>query len=260
VNSSAPAPKLFITGDATPDYHYFPATASRLRRLAPRTKIIFLVRDPILHSCSTFRYHQQQRDLRKQRQYGQQQQQQQHGNRSSVSVDSVDLAGHTLAHWTAIFAEEIDRCLQRQQQHPDLHPPSACFFPPFASHLNFFGRAAYQRQIDVWLEYFPPQQLLVISAERFFNQPREALDRVGKFLGLSTHDYTDQLLRRKWNGPNDEQRANYGEHGDVDARLGEHDDCISNPPSQLIQGLARFNLSYSHFLRRATGTGVLHFL
>jgi hypothetical protein len=122
--------------------------------------------------------------------------------------------------------------------------------------LNFFGRAAYQHQLRAWLEHFPPQQLLVISAERFFLEPRQALEQVEDFLGLSPHVYADELLGRKWKGPDQEQPVG-------GARLGGNgsdDECVRNPPLAIVEGMRRFNLSYAEFFRYVKETGVPHFL
>ena len=75
------------------------------------------------------------------------------------------------------------------------------------SHLNYFGRSAYRRQLDAWLAHFPPSQLMVVAAERLFAEPLPVLRRVERFLGLAPHEYDQTTIATKWRGPNDDGRA-----------------------------------------------------
>jgi len=61
---------------------------------------------------------------------------------------------------------------------------------PFApSRKDAFSRGFYAEQLKRVLEYFPRSQVLVTISERFRTAPRQELQRIGAFLGLSKSAY-----------------------------------------------------------------------
>jgi hypothetical protein len=185
------------------------------------------------------------------------------------SITSVDDA-RSFHHWCQVFAEEIRACINN----PDTHVPkflwedgdndqgidndqvadeghderearssrrrrkeglrSACLSPPVSSHINFFGRVAYRAQLDAWLEYFPPSQLLVLSAERFFAEPTTVLAVVEEFLGLTPHKYELSVLANKWQGPGNNGASVSAAENDLEPSLGQHGPRSESEPRSAI--------------------------
>ena len=45
-------------------------------------------------------------------------------------------------------------------------------------------RGVYVDQLERWMNYFPPDQILILKSEEFFNNPSLVFDKVLNFLGL----------------------------------------------------------------------------
>lgn len=53
-------------------------------------------------------------------------------------------------------------------------------------HHSYKCRGLYKKQIERFLNYFPWQQILVLSSEEFFSEPHDTLRRVFNFVGVDT--------------------------------------------------------------------------
>lgn len=140
--------RLALAGEATPYYMLHPMAAYRAWKLMPLAKIIILLRDPVTRAYS--HYHHE-----------------------------VRLGQESLSFEEAIEAEpsrtagEADR-LRREPTYRSLS----------YQHYTYLERGIYWAQIRQWLNYFPPNQFLILSSERLFESPAPAYRRVLKFLGL----------------------------------------------------------------------------
>jgi hypothetical protein len=54
------------------------------------------------------------------------------------------------------------------------------------SHQNYsyLSRGIYINQLEVWNNYFPKEQFLVLRSEDLFSNPRTTLERTTEFLGM----------------------------------------------------------------------------
>lgn len=51
-------------------------------------------------------------------------------------------------------------------------------------HFTYKSRGRYKEQLDRYLEFFPAHQILLINSEELFNNPHESLKRVFNFVGV----------------------------------------------------------------------------
>lgn len=72
------------------------------------------------------------------------------------------------------FAAEEDR-LRRAASEPGQRP---------LGRLGYRRRGLYAEQLERYYRHFPREQLLVLRAESLFENPRDTIDRVCRFLGL----------------------------------------------------------------------------
>lgn len=77
----------------------------------------------------------------------------------------------------------------------------SCFFPPATHHLNFFGRAAYERQLRLYRKFFLDTQMMVIETNTLFSSPQSTLDCIVDFLSLPRFVFSAEALSTKLNGP-----------------------------------------------------------
>lgn len=51
-------------------------------------------------------------------------------------------------------------------------------------HYSYLSRGTYADQLEVWMKYFPEEQMLILRSEDFFDDPRRTLGKVLAFLDL----------------------------------------------------------------------------
>jgi hypothetical protein len=56
---------------------------------------------------------------------------------------------------------------------------------------SYLARSRYAEQLERWLELYPREQFLFLTAEEMFADPQHALDSVHEFLGLPRHRLGD---------------------------------------------------------------------
>ena len=63
---------------------------------------------------------------------------------------------------------------------------------------SYVFRSLYHDQVHRWLRLFPRQQVMIIQAERFFENPADTMNDVAEFLRLEPFEFqsADQLKRR----------------------------------------------------------------
>jgi sulfotransferase family protein len=134
--------------DATPYYLMHPQVPLRASRLIPAARIIVLLRDPVDRAYS--HYHHE-----------------------------VRLGFETLTFEQAIEAEPAR--IAGELQKLDADPSYAGFN---YQHFTYLERGIYSVQIRRWLNYYRPDQILILSSEQFFQSPAAEYRKVLKFLDL----------------------------------------------------------------------------
>lgn len=66
---------------------------------------------------------------------------------------------------------------------------------------SYVFRSLYHDQVKRWMAIFPADQLLIMQSERFFDDPRSQMAKVGAFLGLTDFDFASSpRLQKIWGG------------------------------------------------------------
>jgi len=63
-------------------------------------------------------------------------------------------------------------------------------------HHSYKSRGLYKEQLERYLDYFPREQILVLSSDELFNEPNDILKRVFDFVGVNTEFKVDKLKAR----------------------------------------------------------------
>jgi len=138
-----------LTGEATPDYILHPHTPKRIAKLMPKVKLIVLLRNPVdraySHYWHNFRY---------------------------PNIESLS------------FEEAIEKENERLagEMEKMLHDPTYYSFN--YNWYSYLTRGIYLAQLKNWMEYFPQEQLLILSSEDFYEKTPEIFAKVQQFLDL----------------------------------------------------------------------------
>ena len=164
--SQFPLPKLKgerkpITGEATPDYLFYPDAARRAAQVVPQARLIVLLRNPVDRAYS--HYHHQ---IRKGRE--------------------------TLAFEEAIEAEQARLHGEMDKMPEDKLPTSSN-----QKRFLYLSRGVYVDQLLRWSEFFAKEQMLVLKSEDFFERAPETLKLVLDFLHLSDWNPETWEVRNK---------------------------------------------------------------
>lgn len=144
-----------ITGEATPDYLFYPAVPQRVSRDLPGVRLIALLRDPVARACS--HYHHER----------------------ALGFEDLPLE--------AALAAETDRL--RGEEDRVRNDPRYVSFPLL--HHSYRSRGLYAEQIERWLDVVPRERFLILQAERLFTEPRAVMEEAFAFLGLPPHPARD---------------------------------------------------------------------
>jgi len=137
-----------LVGEATPEYIFHPYAAARIKKSLPDVKAIVLLRNPIERAFSAW----------------------------SMGVRQ---GWEELSFENALLKE-------RERLASDLHKMmlDEDHYGFEWNHHSYLLRGHYSSQIENWLLNFKPENLLVLSAERFFFQTKEEFKKVCDFLEL----------------------------------------------------------------------------
>jgi len=181
-----------ITGEATPEYLYYPATAARLHGYNPALKLIALIREPVARAYSAWNMFRQH-----------------HGNGLEKLLSDLRL-----------YQPEVRDGLYRMLSKP--------VFPSFEEVVadefellergghelepSFVRRGLYAQQLRRYLGLFARDQLLVIESRDLRSRLHETLDQVTAFLGVPAFDWSSVELgsihERQYEAPIAEATAN----------------------------------------------------
>lgn len=130
------------TFEASPLYIFNPLAPKRIFNLLPEVKIIAILRNPTERAISHY-FHEKQ------------------NGRESLSI------------YEALQREEkrLESVIKEEDYKNDAF-----------IHHSYKSRGLYRGQLKKYLDYFPPQQILVINSGEFFAEPDNVLRRVFKFV------------------------------------------------------------------------------
>jgi hypothetical protein len=138
-----------VTGEGSPYYLFHPHAPARAARVVPDAKLIVMLRDPTERAYS----HYQQEFAR--------------GYDGAPSFEAaLDLEPERLRG-------------ERERMLADERYDSRSY-----QHHSYMARGDYLDQIQAWREHFPAEQLLILSAEAFFADPRSGVEQAQRFLDL----------------------------------------------------------------------------
>lgn len=141
-----------ITGEATPEYLFYPAIPERVFRAIPDVRLIVLLRNPVDRAYSHY-----QHAVRGIGGVG----------RESVSFEeAVTLARRSLIGSGGELLPDPDR---------------DSFDGGYRSYL---ARGIYVRQLERWFRYFDRDRFLVLDSQELFDKPEETTQRTVAWLGL----------------------------------------------------------------------------
>jgi Sulfotransferase domain len=137
-----------LSGDATPYYLRDPRAPMRAHQFLSSARIIIMLRDPVDRAYS--QYHHE-----------------------------IRLGKEWLSFEDAIAAENSRIAGEEERLIRDPR-----YIGENYHHFTYLKRGLYAEQIRAWLEYYPVDQVLIVSSEQMFENPSAEYQRVLKFLRL----------------------------------------------------------------------------
>ncbi len=141
-----------VSGEASPYYVFHPAAPARIARDLPETRLIVMLRDPVVRAHSHYHH--------------------------------MLFEGHESA---ATFEEAIDLEPARLEGEEERLLADPGYVSKHHQHHSYLARGEYASQLQRLQALFPPERMLVLDSHRVFAEPREGLRRVLHFLGLPEH-------------------------------------------------------------------------
>jgi len=138
--------KQALCYEASPDYLFNPVSAERMARLIPDAKIVVLLRDPVERAISHY-FHELRR------------------GRENENIETA-------------FALEDERIAQALSK--------SDFKNTRFINLSYQLRGHYVDQLARLFTHYPREQVLVLEAESFFEDPMAEMHQVLEFVGMET--------------------------------------------------------------------------
>ncbi|MDY6805892.1 MAG: sulfotransferase domain-containing protein [Cyanobacteriota bacterium] len=159
-----------ITGEASPNYIFYPHTPQRVYEFFPEMKLVALLRDPVERAISHY-YH----------------------NRKMNQIIKKGKKREPLSFEMAIERENrrIKGDIKRLQIDNNYN---RCYN---FNHYSYLTKGIYVDQLKRWMEVFPREQLLIFKSEHFFKNPSITLKEVLEFLDLPEFELPEYKQRNK---------------------------------------------------------------
>jgi Sulfotransferase domain len=141
-----------LIGDKSPYYIFHPFVPERVYSLYPKVKIIVLLRNPVDRAYSQYWM--------------------------NIRIGKED---ENVSFEEAIAAEPA----RIAGEYEKLRDPS--YTGSAYRRYSYLARGVYVDQIKNWLNYFPKEQMLILSSTDLRNSPKEVLKRCFSFLSLPQH-------------------------------------------------------------------------
>ena len=193
----------FVTGESSPSYLSLPHVPARVAAALPAVKLIAIVRDPIDRALSAYQRRVRTRE--------------EHRNFAEA------VAAERRRSWAEVAQELAAMDDPRLRRLPDA----------------YVARGLYADQLAMWLEHFPREQLLIVSAEQMFADPLPVLNRVYAFLGISIIPATARSMQ-EWV----RTKYSYGRYADMDEGLRRELAEYYRPHNERLYALAGENLGW----------------
>ena len=137
-----------LVGECTPSYFVHPQGPARIRRIAPRARLMVLLRNPVDRAYSA--YHHQRRK-----------------GREPLSFEAA------LDHEQERVADEYRRLASERH-----------FVARSYRLYSYVGWGHYAEYLEPWLRTFPREQILIMLTDDLAADPAGVLTKVHAFLGL----------------------------------------------------------------------------
>jgi hypothetical protein len=149
----------FMTFDVTPFYIYNPHAAQRVLDTLPRAKIISILRNPVDRAYSNY------------------------------------YLGVRSGNEKRTFEDAINYDLKIIQNNKDMSKDDNYFEQIIGK--SYLARGFYAEQLQIWMNKFPREQLLIISTEDLATKTNNTLEIIFDFLGLPNHRIKDLTKRNE---------------------------------------------------------------
>lgn len=137
-----------ITGEASPYYIFHPLVAQRIKQVAPQTKLIALLRNPVSRAYSHY-----QHELR-------------------------------LGFEKLPFEQALEREPARLRGEAERMQADERYLSFNHAHYGYQTRGIYADQLERWRALFPSEQLLILPSDQLYRDTAATMARVLDFLGL----------------------------------------------------------------------------
>jgi hypothetical protein len=137
-----------LTGEGSPYYLFHPHAPARIAHVAPKARLIVMLRNPVERAYSHYR----------------------HMVRKKVESLSFEEA-------IAKEKERLDGEVERMLADPT-------YFSYNHVHFSYRARGVYADQLEAYEKWFRSEQMLVLESERFYRATQNVYDEVTDFLGL----------------------------------------------------------------------------
>ena len=138
----------FITGEASPNYLYFPNVPKRVAEICPQAKLIVLLRNPVDRAYSHYR-HQVARE------------------REKLSFEDA----------TACEEERIGGDAEKMVIDEN-------YYSYNYDQYSYLARGVYVDQLQRWFRWFPREQFLIHKSEDLYTNPATIFKQTVEFLNL----------------------------------------------------------------------------
>lgn len=149
-----PDGQKFLTGEASPEYIYYPGVEKRIFEFCPQIKLIVMLRNPVERSISDYYHHQK------------------YGAEFRSLEQALEPQIKILKQAAANEIEINDELLDQMQP-------------------NYLLNSVYIYFLEKWMSWFPREQLLVLATEDLDAAPERTMKEVYEFLGVSVHELSD---------------------------------------------------------------------
>ncbi len=139
--------KFCITGEDTPFYIWNPIAAKRIQKLLPNVKIISQLRNPIDRAYSNYQL------------------------------------GVREGHEKLSFEQAIDLELKNLEKETSDNYRIETFSRPF----SYISKGLYARQLQIWFDLFPKENILITSTEEMAFNPQHFMNKIFDFLNISKY-------------------------------------------------------------------------
>lgn len=144
--------RKFVTGEASPMYIFNPVVPKRMSKILPDVKLIAILRNPIDRAYSHYNM-------------------------------QVKNGYETLSFEEAIKNEEKRIEGEREKEERDEN-----YVGINLRDFSYLSRGRYAEQLNLWMNYFPKDQFLIIRTEDLEENPTHAMNEIFKFLDLQPYE------------------------------------------------------------------------